>query len=488
MFINILININSCKSTILGAIRNRIKFAKSNSKFGSIYKTLPIALTTIATIIFFSTTFSFSQSDTAVKKILQFDIMEEITPSASRTVTKAFDEANRIHADLILIHLNTYGGLLDAADSIRTKILTSKIPTVVFIDNNAASAGALISIACNKIYMRSGGSIGAATVVNQSGEALPDKYQSYMRSIMRSTAQARGRDPLIAEAMVDPRTYIPNVNDSGKVLTFTTDEAIKNNYCNGKAETIEAVLKAENITNYTLQKFTPSWFDLLIGFLLNPAVSGVLILMMLGGLYFELQHPGVGLPLLVGVLAALLYFAPHYLDGLAANWEILIFIVGMILIALEIFVIPGFGVAGISGIVLVITGLTFSLINNDGLDFTISGPEFLMQSLAIVITSMVGMLVLFIFTGSKLIHSKAFNKMVLHDALSSNEGYQSFSKTEQDSLLEKTGIAQTDLRPSGKIIINDISYNASAASGYIEKGKSIKVIRNDGVTIVVKEV
>lgn len=488
MFINILININSYKSIVLGAIHNAAKFVNSHSKFRFVFKTIPVSLTLIATLIFLSTTFSFSQNDSAAKKILQFDIMEEITPSASRTVTKAFDEANRIHADLILIHLNTYGGLLDAADSIRTKILTSKIPTVVFIDNNAASAGALISIACNKIYMRSGGSIGAATVVNQSGEALPDKYQSYMRSIMRSTAQARGRDPLIAEAMVDPRTYIPYVNDSGKVLTFTTDEAIKNNYCNGKAETIEAVLKAENITNYTIQKFTPSWLDLFIGFLLNPAVSGVLILMMLGGLYFELQHPGIGFPLFLGILGALLYFAPHYLEGLAANWEILVFIVGLILIALEIFVIPGFGVAGISGIVLVITGLTFSLINNDGFDFTISGPEYLMQSLAIVITSMVAMLVLFIFTGTKLMHSKAFSKMVLQDELSSKQGYESFSKTNQDSLLEKTGIAQTDLRPSGKITIDDITYNASAASGYIEKGKSIKVIRNDGVTLMVKEI
>lgn len=487
MFINILINTNLWKSTVFG-VSNQLKWVEPLSEFRLIPTALSTVVTRILLLLFFTTTFSFAKSDTVLTKILQFDIMEEITPSASRTVTKAFAEANRIHADMIIIHLNTYGGLLDAADSIRTKILTSKIPTVVFIDNNAASAGALISIACNKIYMRNGGNIGAATVVNQTGEALPDKYQSYMRSIMRSTAQARGRDPLIAEAMVDPRTYIPNVNDTGKVLTFTTDEAIKNNYCNGKAETIEAVLKAENITDYTIQKFTPSWLDLLIGFLLNPAVSGVLILVMLGGLYFELQHPGVGLPLFLGILAALLYFAPHYLDGLAANWEVLIFIIGLILIALEIFVIPGFGVAGISGIVLVITGLTFSLINNDGLDFTISGPEFLMQSLAIVITSMAVMLVLFIVTGSKLIQSKAFHKMVLTDELSSNQGYESFSKTDLNLLIEKTGIAQTDLRPSGKIIIDDIIYNARAASGYIEKGKSIKVIRNDGYTMVVKEI
>ncbi|MEO8150433.1 MAG: NfeD family protein [Bacteroidia bacterium] len=418
------------------------------------------------------------------KKILQFDIFEEITPSASRTVTKAFAEAHRIKADYILIHLNTYGGLLDAADSIRTKILESKIPTIVFIDNNAASAGALISISCNKIYMRSGANIGAATVVNETGEALPDKYQSYMRSIMRSTAQARGRDPRIAEAMVDPRTYIPNVNDSGKVLTFTADEAIKNKYCDGKAENISEVLKAENIVDYSIQKFEPSWIDRFIGFLLNPAVSGVLILVMLGGLYFEMQHPGVGLPLILGILAAVLYFAPHYMEGLAANWEIVVFVVGLLLILAEIFVIPGFGVAGISGIVLVIVGLTYSLVNNEGFDFTVSGTEFLMQSLAIVITSMVAMLVLFIFTGSRFMQSKAFHKMVLQDTMNSSEGYLS---SDNNALLGKTGKSQTDLRPSGKVIIDDVVYTASAESGYIVKDKTIKVVRNDGVTIVVRE-
>lgn len=151
----------------------------------------------------------------------------------------ALNEAQMLKADLVILQMNTYGGLLDAADSTRTRLLNFPIPVISFIDNNAASAGALISIACNRIYMRSGSSIGAATVVDQSAQALPDKYQSYMRSMMRSTAEKRGRDPKIAEAMT--RTYIPGVNDSGKVLTFTTSEAIKNGYCEGQAENIAEV-------------------------------------------------------------------------------------------------------------------------------------------------------------------------------------------------------------------------------------------------------
>ncbi len=438
-------------------------------------------------MLFFSIVTLKAQSDNSKKVILQFDIFEEITPSASRTAAKAFEAASQIKADYILIHLNTYGGLLDAADSIRTKILESKIPTIVFIDNNAASAGALISIACNKIYMRSGGSIGAATVVNETGEALPDKYQSYMRSMMRATAEARGRNPKIAEAMVDPRTYIPNVNDSGKVLTFTADEAIKNLYCDGKAESVAEVLKSENISNYSIHKFEPSLIDRIIGFLLHPAVSGVLILAMLGGLYFEMQHPGIGLPLILAVIAAVLYFAPHYMEGLAANWEVLVFFIGMILIALEIFVIPGFGITGIAGIVMVIFGLTFSLINNEGFDTTISGTEYLVQSLAIVIASMVIMLLLFIFTGGRMLQSKAFKKIILQDAMASSEGYHSID-IDYNSLVGKTGTAHTDLRPSGKINIDDVIYTASAESGYIIKDKTIKVIKNEGLTIVVREV
>ncbi|MFM8917985.1 MAG: hypothetical protein ACKOGP_09620, partial [Bacteroidota bacterium] len=159
-------------------------------------------------------------------KAYVIDVREEISPGMARKLGKALDEAQAQKVDLVILNMNTYGGLLDAADTMRTRLMNFPIPVVAFINNNAASAGALIAISCNRIYMTGGSSIGAATVVDESGEPLPDKYQSYMRSIMRSTAEKRGRNPIIAEAMVDPRTYIPGVNDSGKVLTFTTSEAI----------------------------------------------------------------------------------------------------------------------------------------------------------------------------------------------------------------------------------------------------------------------
>ena len=201
------------------------------------------------------------------KLVYKLNIKEEITKATWRQMQQAFEAADSLGADVFLIHMNTYGGTVLDADSIRTKILQSSIPVYVFIDNNAASAGALISIACDSIYMRPGGSIGAATVVNQTGAAMSDKYQSYMRSTMRSTAEAQGkdtivvendtiykwrRDPKIAEAMVDPRVFIEGIIDTGKVLTFTPVEAMENGYCEGLAENVTEVLRKVGIEDYNI--------------------------------------------------------------------------------------------------------------------------------------------------------------------------------------------------------------------------------------------
>ncbi|HUM89170.1 MAG TPA: nodulation protein NfeD, partial [Prolixibacteraceae bacterium] len=316
--------------------------------------------------------------------VYQFNIMEDIAPSVWRQTKKAFAEAESLNANLILIRMNTYGGTVVDADSIRTKILNSQIPVWMFIDNNAASAGALISIACDSIYMRPGANIGAATVVNQTGEKAPDKYQSYFRSIMRSTAQSHGadtiingndtiikwfRDPIIAEGMVDEDVYIAGIKDTGKIITFTALEAVKYGFCEGITENIDQLLEKANINSYTIKEFKPTAIDKIIGFLTSPLISGLLIMAIIGGIYFEMQSPGIGFPLIIAGLAAIAYFAPLYLEGLAENWEIVVFVVGIILIVVELFVFPGFGIAGISGIVLAITGLTLSLLNNYRFNF-----------------------------------------------------------------------------------------------------------------------
>lgn len=409
-------------------------------------------------------------------RIYKFDIKEEIAPPAVRTTVRAFTEAAEEDADIILIHMNTYGGMVDAADSIRTRILNSEIPVYVFIDNNAASAGALIAIACDSIYMAPVASMGAATVVDQTGQPVPDKYQSYMRSWMRATAEANGRDPDIAQAMVDPDIYVPGIVDTGKVLTLTTSEAMLYGFCEGKVENIAELVEDAGIDNYEIISHKETGADKIIGFLINPFVSGILIMIIIGGIYFELQSPGVGFPLVASIIAALLYFAPLYIEGLADNWEIVIFAVGVILILIEVFAIPGFGVAGISGVVLVIAGLTLSLVGNVGLDFSTVPMEAGATAFFIVIIAIFLALILSFWLSKKLFTTTIFGHLALEAEQKAEEGY-SVSNVKYAGMIGKKGTAHSVLRPAGKVLIDGDVYDATALSGYIDKGAKVEVVK-----------
>ncbi|MEO5909288.1 MAG: NfeD family protein [Pelobium sp.] len=426
----------------------------------------------------------FSSALLAQTKVYQLNLKEEINPAAWRDTRKAFEMAQKSGAEILLINLNTYGGMLDFADSIRTKIMNSPIKTVVYIDNNAASAGALISIACDKIYMSRGANIGAASVVNGSGEIMPEKYQSYMRGLMRTTAEAKGRDPKIAEAFVDPDVEIAGMSEKGKVLTLTTKEAIANGYCVNEASSLIDVLKQEGISNPKIETYMPTPVDNIIGLLTNPAVSSILILLMIGGIYFELQSPGIGFALLVAIIAAVLFFAPLYLEGLADNWEIALFVVGVMLLALEIFVIPGFGVFGILGLVFMVTGLAMSLVLNDFFDLSISGSERLVQSFLIVVGSMIGAVFLSVVFGGSILRSKAFRRLVLEDEQQSNDGYQVNKPSVE--LLGKFGIAKTDLRPAGRIEIDGNYFDVVSDDGFIDSGTDIVVTKIENYNLVVR--
>jgi len=435
--------------------------------------------------------------------IFSIDLKKEIGSTTWIYIQKGFEQAKEYNANAILIHMNTYGGEVLYADSIRTKILNSKLPVYVFVDNNAASAGALIAIACDKIFMRPGSSIGAATVVNQNAERMPDKYQSYMRATMRATAEAHGKDtivngndttyqwkrnPLIAEAMVDDRTVIPNIIDSGKTLTFTAQEAIKYGYCDGLAENMEEVVEKQlNFSSYKIIAYEPSVWDNLKGYLMNGVFQSFLIMFIIGGIYFELQTPGIGFPLGLAISAALLYFAPLYIDGLAANWEILMFIIGLVLLGLELFVIPGFGIAGISGIILIMAGLILSLVNNVVFDFEKVQSGAVGEALLTVTAGMGLAFGMIIYLSNKIGTKGIFRKMALNTTMETKEGYIGVSMTEL-KLVGKTGIAATVLRPSGKVSINGVSYDAVSNQSFIEKGTAVRVIRYETGQIYVEEI
>lgn len=431
-----------------------------------------------------------------------FPIRDDIAKPSFRIMKEAFEEAAAIKADYLLIHMNTYGGLVNIADSMRTRILNTPIPVLCFIDNQAISAGALIAIACDSIYMRSGGNIGAATVVDQTGAAVPDKYQSFMRSTMRATAESHGkdtiisgndtiiswhRDPHIAEAMVDPRIVVEGIDDSSKVLTFTAEEAIANGYCEGLASSIPEVLEKAGITRYELISYEPSGVDKIIGFLLSTVVQGILIMVMIGGIYYELQSPGIGFPLILALTAALLYFAPLYLEGLAEHWEVLLFIIGVVLVILEIFVIPGFGIAGISGIVLIVAGLTLSLVDN--IAFRFEGTAALGQLARALFTVVVSVFLSFtlaILGTKRFAYSKAVAGLSLDTVQDHKKGYISIN-TRQKEMIGRTATAYTILRPSGMIEIDGEIFDAKAEIGYIEKGEKVLVTRDEaGQLYVVK--
>lgn len=441
---------------------------------------------------------SFANADDNIPLVYKIDIKREIDNTTWLYLSNGLKEAKKIGVDAVLIHLNTYGGQLDAADSMRTAILYSSIPVSVFIDNNAASAGALISIACKNIYMRKGANIGAATVVNQTGAAMPDKYQSYMRSMIRSTAEAQGcdtliqnidttfkwkRDPLIAEAMVDERVVIPNLIDTGKVLTLTAGEALKWGYCDGIAETTEEVINQYlGYKEYELKTYLPTWLDNVKGFLMNPVLQSLLIMLIIGGIYFEMQAPGMGFPSAVALIAAVLYFAPLYIDGLAQHWEIIIFIVGILFLLAEIFVIPGFGIAGIGGVVCIITGLTMSLLDNN--DFNFEGVTS-WDSMEAVITVLAGVILGFVlmiwFTG-RIGEKGMFRKIALNTDIEETIAV-SFNVT---GLVGAEGEAVTVLRPSGKVILNGDLYDAISNSGFIDSGTKVRVVHFENSQLYVE--
>lgn len=419
--------------------------------------------------------------------VLHLKINDVIDPRTNRYSELGLERAEELNADYVILELDTYGGALNDADDIRTRLLNYEKPVYAYINKDAASAGALISIACDSIYMAKGSSIGAATVVTQDGAAAPDKYQSYMRSIMRSTAEAKGRDPRMAEAMVDEDIDLDSIATEGKILTLSTSEAIKYGFCEAEVSGIDEIMQRVGVEDYEIEEYNLSGTEKIISLFLNPFVSGILILIIIGGIYFELQTPGVGFPILAAIVAVILYFVPNYLNGLAENWEIILFVVGVILIAVEIFVIPGFGVAGVLGLILTLGSLVLVMLNNDFFDFSFVGGTELIIAVAVVSLGMIGAIVVMFVGGASLANSNAFKRIALQETQAKEEGFTSTFYKEK-SMVGSKATTYTRLRPSGKIEIEGVIYDAFTRGNFIEKGVEVEVISDEGTSLKVKEI
>ena len=424
-----------------------------------------------AILLFIALAFSAYGSD-SLKVFYRIRLDREIDKAAQRQMVEGLKKAADCEADYILLDLDTYGGAVDAADSIRSAILRCETPVLAYVNMQAASAGALISIACDSIYMKTGSSIGAATVVDQTGNVMPDKYQSFMRGMMRSTAQATGRDPMIAESMVD----------TANVLSLTPQEAMKVGYCEGIYESeLEVAQAVTGCNEFVIKNMEDdlTWVDRLIDLLLTPLLQSIFMMMIIGGIFVEIRTPGIGLPLVTAIVGALLYFAPGYVGNLVEHWEIVLFVVGLILIGMEIFVIPGFGVCGISGIVCVVIALAFSMVDNIELyrwDGSLNLRP-LIKPVGIVVFSAAAAIFGSIWLVRKLYATRSFDNIALRQEMKAEEGFVGVVSG-MESLVGEEVTVFTDMRPSGKVQTSDGKiYEATLKfGGFASKGDRLRVL------------
>ena len=434
--------------------------------------------------IFFKTIFAiliFSSIIYAQKKVHIAYIDGEIDLGMAPYITRVVSDAEKDKASAIIFKINTFGGRLDAATQIKDAIIGTDILTIAFINNRAISAGALISLSCKKIIMVPGGSIGAATVVSQTGEKVGEKYQSYMRSEMRATAEKNGRRTDIAQGMVDERIVIPGLVDSTQLVTLTSEEALKYGIADTLLNNIDEVFAYFHLQDAEKVYQKANWAEDVVRFLNNAIVSSILIMIGIFGLIAEIKSPGWGVPGTAGIIALALFFGSSYILQLASIIEILMFVVGLILLLLEIFVIPGFGIAGISGIILIIASLFLSLVGPDpSLEPGIISRAIIQLSVALLFA-----LILIFLLVRFLPKSNIFKKFILSEEEKAHAGYT--SRTPLSELLGAEGISLTTLRPAGTAEFNGKRVDVVTESEYIEHGKPIIVTAVEGMRVVVRE-
>lgn len=410
-------------------------------------------------------------------------------------IKRALDDAESQSASAVIFDINTFGGRVDAATQIKDAILGAGIPTVAFINRRAISAGALISLSCEKIYMTGGGLIGAATAVDMSGKKGSEKVISFMREEMASTAEKRGRSKEIARGMVDEElnfTHLVIDGDSvevtdiegrkeGKLISLTTDQALKYNIADGTAENIDALLDSLGYASATTFESKENWSEVVVRFLTNPVVASLLTTFGFLGILFELQSPGWGIPGMVGLTCLILSLGASYIAELATMSDMLFIFAGLALLMLELLVIPGFGVAGVGGIGLLIYGLYLLLLP----DVPVS-DEVMSQATDGLLIGIIGGAIGLYFLGRIMVKTKFWQQLTSPDIQKKEDGYSTSFGWE--SLVGENGIADTDLHPSGWVKVGDQRVFVVSEGEFVEKGKSVKILKVDGNRIVVREI
>ncbi|MCA9557667.1 MAG: hypothetical protein KC583_03785, partial [Myxococcales bacterium] len=407
-------------------------------------------------------------------------------------IDRALEEA--AGAAVVILDVDTFVGRVDAAVKIRDALLGAQVPTVAFVDRRAISAGALISLATDYIVFTPGGSMGAATPIQvQGGEAkaVGEKMVSYMRSEMRSTAEAKGRAGILAEAMVDADVVVPGVSPKGKLLTLTTDKALEVGVASARLNSLDDLIDALGLADAERVRPSTNWAEKVARFLTDPVVSGLLMSIGMLGLLLEFYTPGFGFAGGIGLLCLLLFFGGHMVVDLAGWEEVVLFGLGLVALGLEVFVFPGFGVSGVIGIALVAISLIMAML---GLPLSTSwNVGAVNAAAATVMLSLAGTVLGMIILMKFLPRAPIGRWLVLETTL--GRGAPAPASTDEDwtapdrelgRYLDRTGQATTDLRPAGKARIDGDLVDVVSAHGWIERGTTVRVVQVEGVRVVVE--
>lgn len=399
-------------------------------------------------------------------------------------VRRVLAEAEQTGASAVILDINTFGGRVDAAVQIRDSLLSAKVPTIAFVNKRAISAGALISLSAEKIAMGGGATMGAAAPVlaGQPGaeqRPVSEKTVSYVRKEFRATAEARGRPPLLAEAMVDADVEISGVSEKGKLLTLTTDEALRLKLVDFKAETLQDVLQELGLAQAQLIRHTTNWAEEVVRFLTNPVVASLLMTIAMVGILIELRTPGFGMPGMAGLGSLGLFLWGHSIVQLVGWEELIILLLGLVLLGVELILIPGFGLAGVLGISAILISLVMSLLGEG------AAPTMILSTIGQVGLSLLIAIIIMVFFLRALPRLSIGRALVLRTELSTDKGFA--SAPESDShWLGKTGRSITPLHPAGIADIDGHRVDVVSEGEPIDAEQVITVVRVDGNRVVVR--
>lgn len=416
-------------------------------------------------LIFLIFLFSFILfSSAAEAEVMHLQLNGEINNAEYTFINKNLNQAELNNFDYVIIEINSLGGYVDPALKIRDRIFESEIEIITFVNGRAWSAAALIALAGEELYISPSASIGAA-------ETRPneEKYISALRKEFAATAERRNKNPEIAEAMVDASLEVEGVIEQDRLLTLTAAEALELGIADYSASSLSDVAAARNTNLNEIVTVEKSNLEKIMGIISSPYISSLVLIIAFSALIFEALTPGFALGGTVGIISLLIFFASHIFTGAIGTGIVVLFIVGVILILAEVFVIPGFGIAGISGITAVLVSLFFIFPNT-----TIAVNVLL----AVILFTLVIALVMFKKFGS----SRFWRRISLE---SSSKNY--YSSTSKKDFLNQEGETLSKLRPAGTIKIDEERVDAVSEGSFIEKGKKVKVISVSGSRVVVRE-